>query len=152
MSYEITNVRLRKTIDADVKMSKTQLIFDGHLCKPRGYFSFGTELPLSCLNKINLSFCRCHLKSSLVTANSLLIFLFPSRKDSALVTLRHFSAFTLGPRGFFFRSEAAIVSGHRDWDPGEREKKNSLSRPESRSRPRRSQSHLRLEKTLRRQG
>ena len=59
-------------------MSKTKLIFEGHLCKPRGYFPVGMEFPLNCLNKINLSFCHC--KKFLGDGKFLLIFQFPSPK------------------------------------------------------------------------
>ena len=69
-------------------MSKTKLIFEGHLCKPRGYFPVGMEFPLNCLNKINLSFCHC--KKFLGDRKFLLIFQFPSLKDSALVTFFNF--------------------------------------------------------------
>ena len=93
---------LRNTIDANVKMSKTQLIFDGHLCKPRGYFLVGMGFPLNCVNKINLSFCRCHVKSSLMTENSLLIFQFPSRKDNALTYLKAFQCLCLGCQKVLF--------------------------------------------------
>jgi len=50
---------LHKTIDAHVKMSQTQLIFESYLYKPTGYVSEGWNSPLNCLNKIILSFSHC---------------------------------------------------------------------------------------------
>ena len=94
------------------KTIKTQLIFESYLYKLCGYFSVGWTASHWIIST-KLIFPSVVVKTSLVTAFSLLIFQFPSRKASTLVTsffisLLRFSAFVFHTNRpvFFPRTEA----------------------------------------------